>query len=258
MSGFRTAFYKLLPPWLTSGEGELVAGSLALLKDAYLAVWRASLEARFPSRAGASALALIGGDRGIFRGRSEAQAHYVARLKAWRWPRGHRVRGSAFALLEQISEYWGGMYVETRDVGLNRARRTAFGVESFDRGVAWDWDGNPSAWSRFWPVLWPQPEHPEIKAWPSFDTALPWGGAFDTAGVYTFGQQGVTPADVAALCRLFKPPAWKPAGTRIDFAVVVLADHDDSPPTLTPGGTWGTLAGRIAAPSVVQFWRITP
>ena len=118
----------MVPAWLYSGDGGLVLQSLAQLQDDYAARARAALEMRFPSRAADDALAELGRDRAIPRGRTETSAHYAARLIAWRYPRGHRTRGSAFALLEQVSEYFGGILAKTRDVAGNVFTRTAAGV----------------------------------------------------------------------------------------------------------------------------------
>jgi hypothetical protein len=261
---FRRAFYKFLPGWLSSGDGEKVFASLGAVKDMYLERVRQGFEQRFPSRAGTSALRLIGEDRGIPRGRSETAEHYAARLRAWRFPRGHRVRGSAYALLEQVSEYWGGMFCQTIDNNGTLHQRSETGAESFSYGNTWNWDGAASTnWARFWLILRPIPDV-AISAWPSWSTAwggTTWGAA--TAAGYTWGQQGVTAADAAAMRRLVTPPtvptggpAWKPAGTRAMYIIVVLEDHGaESPTAITPAGAWGTVAGRATAPSVLRFWR---
>ena len=252
---FRTAFYKLAPTWLTSGDGELVLGTLAVLKDAAMQRALEALQARMPSRVGASALANMSADRGIHQGRSEAAEHYVTRLKAWRSPRGHRTRGSAFALLEQWSEYWGGMYSTTRDINATRYTRDA-GVETVQPGTPWNWDGDSASWSRFWLVCWTLPEVPSIQPWPALLGA--WGNSLQPGRGYTLGQQGVTPDDIAALQRLFTAPAWKPAGTFSDFAVIVIEDHHTGVTPIAPAGAWGTVLGRGTAPPVVRFWQLTP
>src|SRR6187455_2560539 len=105
---FRQLFRWLVPSWLAGEgattedepaehhDGEKVLLSLAVIKDAWLESLRQGLNARFPSRGPETALALIGRDHGIVRGRDETAAHYAERLIAWRYPRGHRVRGSAY------------------------------------------------------------------------------------------------------------------------------------------------------------------
>lgn len=246
---FRTAFYKMVPSWLRQGEGELVLWSMNRLIDAYQTRLREGLTARFPSYAGDSALRLIGLDRGIIRGRSEPRSHYVARLKRWRWPRGHRTRGSAFALLEQIGEYW-GVETATFDVNRNLHARTADGVESHAYGVTWDWDGSTTRRYRFWVYLSPVPGMTSWGTWADFATE-PGSWSVPTA---TWGQRLATADDAAAMRRLMQtPPVWKPGGTSIDYMVVAL-----STTVLLPAGGWGTYRGRAAAPDTLRFWRIGP
>jgi hypothetical protein len=257
-SKFRHAFYKLVPEHFARGEGELVLYALTRILDAYDAIFRDGLQARFPSYAGAKALELIGADRGIFRGRSETTTHYVARLRRWRYPRGHRTRGSAFALLEQVSEYWGGMTVATYDVNQTAHGRSADGTqETFLYDTGWDWDGvGLAAMSRFWLVLVPGTDVPSIIAWPTMGTGLTWGGGTFrniAARSVTLGQQGVTPGDIRAMRRLFTGTfQWKPAGTRTDYAIL---DLDGA--AVVPGGLWGTVRGRVTnARNTLRFWRV--
>jgi hypothetical protein len=252
---FRSIFYKLVPPWLSSGEGELVLLVLHTIKDASLERMRQAHLARYPSFSDDAGLDLIGRDRRIIRGRSEAREHYVERLKRWRWPRGHRVRGSAYALLEQVSEYWGGILVQSFDVNQTKHERDPDGVESYARDTGWDWDGDVSAWARFWLVLWPNPEIPEIKAWPDLLTA---GASPLPTNSLSIGQQGVTQDDLRSMRRLFRAPSWKPAGTKTQYWVVVLGDRN-TPQPVDPAGEWGTIPGRIAAQQAnprLRFWKV--
>lgn len=258
---FRFLFYKLLPSWLTNGDGEKILHVLHRVKDGSLEKLRGGMTQRFPSMAGDDALELIGKDRLIPRGRTEAKAHYVERLKRWRFPRGHRVRGNAYALLEQVSEYFGLLYVQSIDVKGNQFTRDVDGTQSAVHGLSWDWDADATSRPRrFWLTLWPQPEHPEIRAWGTWaEFAAVWGtwGAAKAAGA-TWGQQGVTRFDIVAIRRLLKPPApWKPAGTRGEYAIIVLQDRT-IPLLIDPSGqAWDTLAGRNTAHGVLRFWRLT-
>lgn len=221
---FRTLFYSLLPTRFTNGEGEKVLYSLGVIKDAYVSRLRLGLEARMPSRAGKSALTLIGQDRGIPRGRAEVAAHYAARLIGWRYPRGHRVRGSAFALLDQIGEYFGGIRAWTIDVKGNYHLRTFDGVTSSQYNFFWQWDTTPVVpnWGRFWVVIEPGSDVPSIAAWPTLAAAYAGGG-----GV---GQSGLGPDDAAAIRNLFRGPhPWKPSGTRAEWLIVNLDSTQHNP-----------------------------
>lgn len=224
---FRQLTKWLVPSWLNQDDGEKVLYSWMLLFDAWREMLRQSLLARFPSYTGESANALTGADRGIVRGRDETNAHYAARLLRWRWPQGHRVRGNAFSLLEQFSEYFGGVDGYVIDVKGNRRERTADGTISYSYGNAWDWDGQGALprWGRFWAVL-------DLSAIASeqLDFGDPdlWGGELGTPG-YSIGQQGVTAEDVNALRRMMRGRAWKPAGVRAEWVIVSLDGSDPTP-----------------------------
>jgi hypothetical protein len=254
---FRQVYKWLVPPFLLEGEGALVLESLSAIVDSATQRLRSGLEARFPSYAGESALALIGRDRGIVRGRSETAEHYAARLIAWRYPRGHRVRGSAFALLEQFSEYFGGVDCWTIDVRGSRHDRTAAGEESYSYGNAWDWDGEGATpnWGRFFVVLDLEGIASEQLEWSDPDL---WGGAFGDPD-YTIGQLGINHEDVLALRRMMTGRAWKPAGVRAEWVIVSL---DGTEPT--PDGTWLHWSRNVAGvqtptrSAAHRYWSLSP
>lgn len=210
----------LVPWWLLAGDGDAVVSSLAEQVDDAVARVREGLLARFPSYASATAGALdeIGKSRGIRRGRTETDAHYAQRLLRWRYPRGHRVRGLAFALLEQISEYWGGVWAYSIDRRGNQHTRTIAGDMTVTHNDPFPWDDTSAAqWARFWVVVdmrdFASP-HPDLG-----DPAL-WGGTFGEPG-YTYGQTGVTFDDVQAMRDLVRADglSWKPAGTMPEWLV---------------------------------------
>lgn len=263
-SSFRSLYRWLLPGNYTdeSTDGGKVLYSLALIKDAFDAIYRERLTARFPSYAGDSALALIGADRGIIRGRAETKAHYAARLIAWRWPRGHRVRGNGFALLEQISEYFGGGFaLHTEQHNALQIKRAANGAESTTTVGGWDWDsatlsGWASKWSRFWVVI---DGTNLIDPTPAYGDPALYGGQHGDSS-YALGHVGVSADDVNAIRRLFRGRAWKPAGTRAMWAVV---SFDGSQPN--PQGEWGLWARddgtgnyEAARPATYRYWALDP
>ena len=218
---FENTYRWLVPSWLTEGDGYSVLRSLTRQIDENVARFREGLNARFPSRAIGTdgALARIGQDRGIIQGRSETDEHYAQRLVAWRYPRGHRVRGSAFALLNQVSEYWGGVACQTIDANGTVHERRENGAERYAYGLDWTWDDQPpSNWSRFWLVL----------DGTSFAGAVEEIGGEYWSDADTLGQTGVTFDDVQAMRRLLTGRAWRPAGTQPEWVVVVI-DHDLAP-----------------------------
>ncbi len=248
---FRQYFPFAVPAWLSEGDGGKILHSLALIKDALSQRARDGLEARFPSRAGSSALALMGPTRGILRGRSETDAHYAARLIGWRYPKGHRVRGNAYALLDQICEYWGGVRCYTIDVndtwhGRGQPDYTTFTYDRdaesyrYDAELAfalWYDEDHDVNWSRFWVVISPNPELPEVEAAPDYGDAALWGGATGTLG-YCIGLAGWTPDDTTAMRKLMRPPwAWRPAASSPEWMIVQLDDWTSGAPPV-PDATW--------------------
>jgi hypothetical protein len=258
---FRSVFYHLVPSWLYTGDGGKILHALMMMLDAWVERVRLGFVARMPTRADPVALALIGQDRGLLRGRTESAENYAQRLIGWRYPRGHRVRGSAFALLSQVASYWGEILCWTIDVSGNYHEHTAAGVESYTYGNAWDWDGLGSspAWGRFWLGL----ELPIDGVSEQLDYGDPdlWGGQIGLEG-YTIGQQGVTPADVEAMRRLMRPPAWKPAGVRAEWVIVNIEGSGFA--GVVPDGTWLHWSQNVAGTQTptrdpaFRYWSLDP
>ncbi len=141
---FREVWRWLVPRWLgvpddPTDEGARVQHTIALMMDATLERARQGLDARFPSRTGESANALTAADRGLLRGRAETLAAFATRLKAWRTPRTHRVRGNAYELLQQVRAYWDQADSSTIDLRGVKHTVTSEGALS-KSSVAWDWD----------------------------------------------------------------------------------------------------------------------
>lgn len=226
---FRRLAKYLLPSWLLDDEaGGALHWCLAAMLDIQSEKSRSGVEQRFPSRAGRTALGYIGADRLIRRGRDETDEHYAGRLRAWRYPRGHRVRGSVFALLEQISEYFGGGFaLYGIDQSGNIRSRSALDVESYSYGNSWDWDSaapgySASDWARQWVVIdATEGAFREQLDWGDADL---WGGSWGNNDGYCVGMQGASAADWQAIRDLFVGPhRWMPAGTQPEWLVVVLS-----------------------------------
>lgn len=236
MSRLRDIYRFLAPAWLTEDEGGKVLSTIGWLLDAAHDRMRAALDARFPQRyLEDGALALTGEDRGIVRGRTETRAHYAKRLTRWRHPRGHKTRGNAFALLEQASEYFGGVDCYTVDRRGNVFSHTAMG-EQREPSLTWDWDGAPVSprWARGWLIIAPPVD--VARAWPDWDVGggFEWGDSAAAIGLY-----GVSPDDADAIRKLVDPTRntrpWLMAGSRCEWIIFSL----DGAPATEPGGTYG-------------------
>jgi hypothetical protein len=237
---FRDLFRWLLPSWLTEGEGGLVDYSLAVMKDIYLERVYQGLVARFPSYSAGDALAEIGRERGLKQGSDETTDHYVARLQAWRVPKTHRVRGTAFAALREARIAAGiGTFVRTIDAQGTEHTIDANGVEAYAYGLPWTWDPEGSTVARFWL---------ELKTVPGAAANTYSGTAGDlwtrADGNETLGIDGVTPRRMSDIRDLFgQAPAWKPAGTRAMWAVVNLTGG-----VVTPDASWAYWSELVGPP----------
>jgi hypothetical protein len=92
----------LVPGWLQKGQGELVQYAEGLVLDAYAQRMHETAQLHNPSICVEDALDYHGRSRGLPRGIFEPETQYRERLIGWRYPKGHRVRGTAGALLEQF------------------------------------------------------------------------------------------------------------------------------------------------------------
>lgn len=224
-TNLRDALSDLVPAWLYADDGGKVLHAIATLIDASVQLDRDRLEAGFPRRASPSANRLTGKDRGIPQGRTEDPAHYAERLIRWRYPRGHRARGSAWALLEQVSEYFGGLRTATIDVSGNQFVRDALGVETQSAGNTWEWDTHPELWARFWVTLYSTATGPFSEQRDLGDPLACTDG--------TLGLRGMTAQDAAAIRNLFaRSPItvpWHPCGTSPQWAIVSFNGADVVP-----------------------------
>lgn len=231
MKLFRTIWRSLTPGWLQVGDGELVFFLLGLMKDAMAERARLTVLAAFPSTAPEDALDLIGHDRAIPRGPFEDADSYRLRLRAWRYPLGHRIRGSARALLEQVSFAMRGTEYTTIDA---RGTRWRAGDLAPTRGITWAWDAIPlfPRWGRYWIVV---KSTAAKRTWGSVGTT--WGAAGGT-----WGSAGITAAEWAAVKTITSNArlGWTPAGRKANTLVVYFPGQAFPMPT----GDWNAWPNR--------------
>ncbi len=255
---FLTAFHKLAPSWLTTGEGELVMASLSLLVDDFGARARLGLIARFPQHAPEDALAALGRDRRIVRGINEPAAAYAERLT--RAIDDHRTRGSPFALLRQLRAYLqADCMVRTVDRRGNWFTIAADGTESFVLNAGnWDWDGTPASpqWARFWVIIYPKDG---VTPWaPAGTIGSPtlWGNGLIGNSGYTIGTTA-TRDQVAAVRSIVRE--WKPAGRTCEWIIIAFDEATFTPAGATdPSGDWGDWGDGAGGPSrlsTARYWK---
>lgn len=243
---FLEAFSKLVPWWLSEGDGGKVLASLSLMSDDFKARAKNALLARFPDYApDDAALAALGRDRRIVRGINEPAAAYAARLK--RALDDLRRRGSPFALLEQLQAYLQApCVVHTVDVSGNWFSIDAAGVETSNLMLGdWVWDALPAAqWSRFFVVI-----HPVALVTPWHITGL-FGAAGAVAESDTLGTTA-TPDQVAQMRQIVRD--WKPAHAKCEWIIVSYdaAEFGPGTGTVTSGlfGDWSKVVSGVRVAS---------
>jgi hypothetical protein len=240
---FRTTRKHLAPRWLTEDEGEAVGYTLDIIKDAFARRIELGLLARFPEQdadgtaAPADALAAMGRDRRVIRGRNEATAGFVRRLKSWLDDR--KTAGNPHTLMQRLAEYTGeGPSFRTYDNAGNSYHRAADGSRSLTLGTSWDWDGDAAQWARFWVIIYPDGLWTAEGSWGSGT----WGDG-DLWGAT------ITADDVATLRALVAD--WKPAGTTCVYIILALDAASFDPTAPEPDGTWSdwSAAASPRAPS---------
>jgi hypothetical protein len=247
---FRDAVRNISPVWLgggaaRTGEGEwgeqggkvhhaIMTGFDGLMEWAIQ-----GLIARFPEECTPTALNALGRDRVIVRGFDESDESYRARLV--RWLDDWRLAGHAFSILQQVAGY-----LTPHEVRLRIVTNSSVWYERDTEGTLtwsvaspanWDWDGQPTLWSRFWLILYP-PDTLWVQHPPEWGDVDLWDGAWGSSG-FTWGSTA-TPEQVATIRQIIR--TWKPAHTLCN-QIVIAFDEDLFDPTAAPGapmpdGTW--------------------
>lgn len=273
MTSFRDLIPFLGPKWLTRDKtvdpatglevetSSRVLYVLGIMFDGFGDRLRHGIRARFPGLAPEDALGYIGRDRRITRGPDEAAASYEVRLRAFL--DGHRRRGSAWAMAEQLRGYCSPHEVRVRIVNEHGTFWTVDrdGAVSVDRGTAWDWDGTGLAagWGRFWVIIYPTTGTP-TEPWQIEGT---WGDSTTTYGDGGTVGTTATRGDVQAVRRIVQE--WKPAGSRCVHVIIAFDDAsfdpgDTAPPL--PDGGWATYANNAtpydkARLDSARYWKGT-
>lgn len=251
---FRTAFRKLVPWWLSEGEGGLVLYTLGVLKE--WAADRATLGNLygFPEHCPDDALVVHGRERRMRRGINESSVTYARRLLTWR--QAHKVRGSAFGMLRQIRQHLGvPIRVRTVDQSGNWYTIEADGSETYQWALGnWNWDGTPGTeWAKFWVVIY------------STGPQAPWRKARALGSGHTLGEPGATigttatPSQVDAIRVVIEEN--KPAHAHLVEAIIAFDDALFDPSSPEPDGTWGQYSANIGGAQTAtrhddaRYWR---
>lgn len=254
---FRRLVKLLGPKWLVRDEvtahGETkkvdsrVLFTVALYFDATRDRVKRGIAARFPGGGStADSLHYIGRDRQTVRGPSEPVETFVLRLQ--RAIDDWRVAGTAWSVLEQIRAYCYPHAVRVRVVNNhgNYYQIDRDGTRSRGKGLAWNWDAQPTFWSRFWVEIYVDDGSPWV------DTPV-WGSEDEWGGVdYTWGSTALH-GDVAAIQKIVR--ARKPLFARCVNIIVIFDDEAvafelDATAPPAPDGTWGIASKNVGGVQV--------
>jgi hypothetical protein len=232
---FRNIWLWLVPGWLQSGHGEMVLFVQGLLKDALAERAHQTALLHYPSTCPSDALDLHGHTRALPRGLFEPEDNYRARLIGWRYPEGHRTRGTAGAMLAQFELALRG----THHVVIDAHNKRTISGSGAALPATWTWDAQPSSqWGRYWLVC------KSIGApWPSF-TDPGWLAAWGDRDAVLAGS-GIASGEIAAVRDQLasnRSLGWTPAGVR---GVNLVLYFGASFPA--PTGNWDAWANRDPA-----------
>lgn len=229
---FRNIWKWLVPGWLQTGQGELVLFVQGMLKDAFAERAHQTARLHAPSLCPSDALDLHGRSRALPRGYLESEDGYRARLTAWRYPEGHRTRGTAGALLAQLQLSLRATHYVIVDA---HDKRTEAGAGAA-LPAAWTWDAEPaSQWARYWVVC-----RSTGAPWPSF-TDPGWLAAWGDPNAVLAGS-GIEFGELSAAVTLAsnRRLGWTPAGVSGVYLVLYFAGQSFP----EPEGDWDSWANR--------------
>lgn len=158
---FCAAMLRVSPPWLQRFVGGAIMKGLGTPIDTEVDRNAEGVETRFPlGRDGATihpeALSLLGRERRILRGPGELDTTFAQRLRTF-WD-AHRTRGSAYALLGQLFEFFRATNnVPIQYIANSGTSVTVDAAGTFTRSVVGGWSGDgeyPTKWARFFLVFY--------------------------------------------------------------------------------------------------------
>jgi hypothetical protein len=227
---FRDMLRLKSPMWLQRGLGEKILYAIGLHMDGFGEALVQGVKARFPGVGNPEALALIGRERRIRRGREESDQAYVARLQ--RWLDDHRTRGGPYALLSQLYAHYTPNQFQIDLVYASGRRFRLLTSGEIARDDAWS--AVVEQWAR-WTLFysWPVTPSPSVVHWG--DVGRTWGDG------KVWGSS-LTVSEVTDL-RLI-PREWIAAHAIGEIVLltpdVLLWGYPDSNEWGGPGLTWGS------------------
>lgn len=248
---FSAAMLRVMPPWLRRLVGGAIVQGIGDPIDAQVDRNVEGLRLRFPDAGlDEDALAYLGRERRILRGPGELGETFAVRLRKW-WD-AHRIRGNAYALLDQMHAYFLATnpnleIVYVSNSGTADAKIDSAGVITRGGNVMPGWTGdgeNPPQWARFWLLLqFPGTVYQTVLVDENGDPIVDENG---DAILVTISLYALTPGDLAEICAV--PHEWSAA--HIDRIYIALLPINGIlwgyPPSLTWGEVGRTWGGDLA------------
>jgi hypothetical protein len=233
VANFREAeFSSNVPLWLADDDGARIRYTFALALDEKAEWMRMGILARFTVFGTDESLTAIGRDRQIIRGFVEPADVYARRNQ--RWLESHAKGGNPLELMERVADYLYPFAVRVRLVNArgNWYTRNPDGTNTWSLGLGnWNWDATPSAWSRFWVIIYPLETGVFADEGVWGDDSDEWGDAEGTWGTSMSPEQV---SSIREIVRHGKPP-W----ARCENIIVAFDDASFDPSAPEPDGTWG-------------------
>jgi len=244
MMPLRQLGIEISPGFLRATRGALFQRALYSVADASAERCFQLIASRFPSQCDPSVLPELAHDRQIMRGNDESAAAFRLRLAGWR--QAHRLRGHAYGILNALGGYLSPHLVRIKIVtnaGVWYERATD-GTLTWSKHLGtWNWDTEPTLWSRFWVIIYPPSTLWQVA--PADGMPGPW--------VLTATASAIK--DVRRMTY-----DWKPLHAQCEWIVIALdpATFDETG-TLEPDGGWQNwsvgnppAANRL---STARYWR---
>jgi hypothetical protein len=208
---YRDQLRMRMPWWLRGWLGGRLIYAIGIQLDVLADMAVNAVGLRFPRAAQPDALAGIGQDRKIPRGRSEPAATYAARLR--RWLDDHRTRGGPYAMLAQLHAFWGA---DPFQIWLYYASGKGFAMST--AGVITNSANSPVVgdWARWWLYF----------EWPD---AVASDGLWSDPGTWSDGgvwDSGLTPNEVEDIRNV--PREWNAAHATGTIILIDPTTHQTS------------------------------
>lgn len=253
VGAFQKAIANILVAFLQDANVQRLLQSFGLVEDSALESLAQGVRLSQPLRSDPSALPYLAGDRGITLYSTEPEASQRERLAQW-WQL-HRQRGTHQGEMRHLHPWFLSepalpmmRIVHQAGDGSSATWHTLDGAGAYtvhkQTPSNWDWDGVPSAWSRFWLIIYTDQQ--------GFPAQENWDGGADWDEVGKIWDSLYSSAQIADFLAAIRE--WQSAHSVL-WGVILATDPLSFDPTAAPvtdPAGWTTL------PAGNWYWTIDP